>query len=78
MFRCGQQKGSTIGRVLDERGSGPEKTVGTVEATSGAQGIGFAPLPRKSLRRTSAEPDGPDASAAMDRGGMRPSAEAFP
>ena len=32
MFRCGQQKGSTIGRVLDERGSGPEKTVGTAEA----------------------------------------------
>ena len=39
MCRFGQRKGSLIGRVLDERGSGPKKIVGTVSATSGAQGI---------------------------------------
>ena len=30
--RFGQRKGSLIGRVLDERGSGPKKIVGTVSA----------------------------------------------
>jgi hypothetical protein len=48
-FRFGHQKGSLIGRVPDERGSGPKKTVGTVEATPGAQGIEYSAISRESL-----------------------------
>jgi hypothetical protein len=37
MCRFGQRKGSLIGRVLDECGSGPKKIVGTVSAISEAK-----------------------------------------
>ena len=36
MFRFGQQTGSTIERVLNERGRSPEKTLGTIEDTQAA------------------------------------------
>jgi hypothetical protein len=47
--RFGWRKGSTIEGVLDERGSGPKKIVGTVPATSEAQGIKQASLPGQSV-----------------------------
>ena len=41
MCRFGQRKASVIGRVLDERGSGPKKIVGTASAISEAKGVGM-------------------------------------
>lgn len=77
MCRFGWQKGSLIEGVLDERGSGPKEIVGAVSATPGASSIGHAALSRKSIRGTSAQLDGSHASATMDCGSMRPSAETF-
>jgi hypothetical protein len=70
MFHFGQQTGSKIGRVLDERGRSPKKTLGTIKHAQAAPTIRNAAISGQPVRKADSELDGFDASAELVAGSL--------